>query len=181
MCCLGILIRKFIFRLLPFQSAIQVREPCESVRQLSSMPASESALSLPPSHASQSSLWGTSTFKGCRYCRRDRTHPNPVVASREEKPTLQFKSDRHSECLPCCGKIRRCNPTLSTSESRASYAKKLQDCDQSYLQHMNELADYEQLLQEPAVKRRCRSVSATGEAWYSILRLCLAGLATVWH
>ena len=114
--------------------------------------ASEGGLSC--SHASQSSLWGTPSFKGCRYCRRDRTFPNPVVQARDDKPHLQFKSDRHSECLPCIGKMRRCNPTFSTSEQKTSFAKKLAEDDSSYIQHMGELAAYEEKLQQPVKKRR---------------------------
>jgi hypothetical protein len=50
---------------------------------------------------SQSSLWGTPLLKGCRYCRRDRNFPNPVVQARDDEPHLQFT----------IGTMRRCNPT----------------------------------------------------------------------
>lgn len=116
--------------------------------------ASESALSL-PSHASQSSKWGSTGFKGCRYCRRDRSFPNPVVEARPEKPHLQFKSDRHAECWLCTGKLRRCNPDLSTSEAKSQYAKRLADDETSYLKHMTDLEAYEGSVQTgPGSKRR---------------------------
>ena len=40
-------------------------------------------------------------LKGCRYCRRDRNFPNPVVQARDDEPHLQF----------AIGTMRRCNPT----------------------------------------------------------------------
>lgn len=78
-----------------------------------------------------------------------------MTAMRDEKPLLQFKSERHAECLPCCGKLRRCNPDLSASDAKAAYAKKLAEDDESYLLHMSDLEAYEESIKSnPSKKRR---------------------------
>lgn len=78
-----------------------------------------------------------------------------MVHARDDKPTLQFKSDRHSDCLPCIGKIRKVNPQVSSSsESRNAYAKRLSEDDATYLEHMTDLGTYEETLQSSKTKRR---------------------------
>ncbi|CAE7670348.1 unnamed protein product [Symbiodinium sp. CCMP2592] len=84
-----------------------------------------------------------------------------MVSMRDTKPHLQFRSERHAECLPCIGSIRTSHKTIQTSEQRGAYAKKLAECESSYEEHMNEVADYEQKMQKPVSgsasrKRKCK-------------------------
>ena len=125
-------------------------------------PGSESGLSLPSvaTVSSQSPHWGTSSFKGCRFCRRDRTYPNPIVAARATKPFLQFKSERHFDCLLCLGKIRRCNCNLVNAEHLKAFAQKLSTDDDAYNAHMGELCEYESSLQDKDKSKKRRRVVA---------------------
>ena len=123
------------------------------VQDFEAMPPSEISLpSLGAGSSQQSEAWGTPSFKGCRFCRRDRSAANPIIACRASRPTLQFKSDRHQECLPCCGKLRRGNANLITAEQRAAFAKKLAEDDVAYSNHMEELGEYEAGLNARAEK-----------------------------
>ncbi|CAE7282680.1 unnamed protein product [Symbiodinium sp. CCMP2592] len=128
-------------------------------------PGSESGLSLPSvasvavtSVSIQSPHWGTNSFKGCRFCRRDRTCANPIVVARATKPFLQFKSERHFDCLLCLGKIRRSNGSVVTSEQHKGFANKLATDEDAYNTHMTELAEYEASLQDKDKSRKRKRV-----------------------
>ena len=100
-----------------------------------------------------SDLWGAPNFRGCKYCRRARTHPNPFEAV-TGKPHLQFRSERHQECLPCTGKLWKSNPELVTTEDRSKFAKKLSENEAEYSTHMEAVGLYEQQQLQSLQKRR---------------------------
>lgn len=45
--------------------------------------------------------FGTNNFKGCKFCRRPRSTPNPIKAKQAQIPLLPFRSERHAECNMC--------------------------------------------------------------------------------
>ena len=112
---------------------------------MSPKPASEAssqADSLARSLASET--FGNPGFKGCRWCRRPRSAANPYAEVSPQKPLLPFRSERHNECLPCTGKLRRKNPDLTSSDAKSTYAKKLASDEKAYKEHMKDLAAHEQ-------------------------------------
>ena len=121
----------------------------------------DAVMSLPSERSSQCPNWGTPQFRGCKFCRRSRTCPNPLACIRASKPLLQFRSERHGECLPCVGSIRTSHKTIQNAEQHAAYAKKLQEDDAAYEQHMLEVSDYEAKLEgrsqskNASRKRKC--------------------------
>ena len=90
-----------------------------------------------------SETFGNAAFKGCRFCRRPRSAGNPFAKWYPAKQLLQFRSDRHNECLPCLATLRRKHPSF-TSEQRAGLAKQLATDDASYENHMSDVTTYEQ-------------------------------------
>lgn len=58
---------------------------------------------------------------------------------------MQFRSERHPECLPCLGKIRKNDPLMNTALGRNDYAKKCKDDETFYNSHMDGLAAYEEM------------------------------------
>ena len=92
----------------------------------------------------QSAHWGTCNFKGCRFCRRDRNFDNPDFKKRAAKPLLQFRSERHPECLPCLGTIRKVHPIKNSTEGRNAYAKELASNEVAYETYVSEVSEYEE-------------------------------------
>ena len=86
-----------------------------------------------------SETWGNPGFRGCNFCRRPRSTPNPFLGFFPSKPLLQFRSDRHAECLPCGAKLRKKNAEISTAEQKATYARSLSQNEELYKEHMADL------------------------------------------
>ena len=100
-----------------------------------------------------SDVWGNAQFKGCKFCRRPRSHPNPFEGI-TGKAFLQFRSERHQECLPCNGTMRKSHPDMVTADDKAKFAKRLSEDQDEYAAHMKHVSSYESLQLESMAKRR---------------------------
>ena len=96
------------------------------------------------SNFSQSPAWGSANFKGCRFCRRDRSYPNPDRSQVQEKPFLPFRSERHPECLACLAKLRKTRPLSNTAAGKNELAKKCKEDEAIYEQHIEGLLLFEE-------------------------------------
>ena len=95
-------------------------------------------------------LWGSDTFKGCKFCRRQRNHPNPVVSELEQYPTLRFRSDRHTECNICYGVQRQTNPL----RCKRKYAETMRTSDAEFQTYVETVQRYEDQINGVAPKIR---------------------------
>jgi hypothetical protein len=90
--------------------------------------------------------WGTSQFRGCEWCRRDRDCPNPIIKELRVNPTLKFRSDRHFMCNPCSGSLRQSEPVLLLPGNAADKAKRkvrVKTNDEGYDSHCALVEKYE--------------------------------------
>ena len=103
-----------------------------------------SELSLPPAPGGEGSDdFKSPSFKGCRFCRRPRTFPNPYQSVCPDRPCLPFKSERHCECNTCTCVIRSNRPDIKTKEQKDKLQKELADDDEKHAVHMVMVKNYE--------------------------------------
>jgi hypothetical protein len=90
--------------------------------------------------------WGTSQFRGCEWCRRDRDCPNPIIKELRVNPTLKFRSERHLMCNPCSGSLRQSEPVLLLPGNAADKTKRkvrVKTNDDGYDSHCALVEKYE--------------------------------------
>ncbi|CAE7294669.1 unnamed protein product, partial [Symbiodinium necroappetens] len=110
-----------------------------------------------------SDVWGHASFKGCKFCRRSRNFPNPLLALFPNKPCLGFRSERHSECLTCTCVNRR-EGNIESATDKNAHAKKLAEDRKSYDRHMELVEAHEkQALEAGAKKRKIGSHVSEGD------------------
>ncbi|CAE7786207.1 unnamed protein product [Symbiodinium sp. CCMP2456] len=115
-----------------------------------------SELSLPVGEGSED--WKSPAFRGCRWCRRPRSFPNPYHSLSPNRPFLAFKSERHCECNTCTCCIRTSRPDIKTKEQKDKLQKEMAEDDTKHAAHMEIVNNYETQHLANMTKKRKRGV-----------------------